>query len=1301
MKDFPNFVTCHSHPGSLDTASTPAAFIKREQELGTGAITATDHGTLGQCPAVYKLARKAKLTPILGLEAYFRDDDCPILRDAGIEKTPVTERQKDGTERVIANTYAEYNKYYHATLHTLDQEAYETLCRVLSKAGERAERHGSERKPIFNWADMEELGSKNITVGSSCLIGMVQRHLLAHRPDIAVKYYEALRKLVKPGNFIVEVFPHRCTHYWVKGVFIKCAGQEKPLRYWKGKTLRVDVAGEVMELAAEALAKKWASVDIAKIPVAKLLAQKDYRTWADLPEPLTILDVHAVEDYIENECTKMSPDGDVQLGANRFMLWMAKKHGDPVLVSDDSHFAFPEDKPVQDIRLLSSGTWRFFGSYHRQSSDEAFRYFKQFLGTSESQFEAWVQNSRDWAKRFGWEWKPRRQLPTKFYPEDTLAHTMALIRKVGRMDWKNKVWVKRLTSEIQMLHRNGTIDLLPYFFIDHDVVDLYERNGQLTGTGRGSAAGLLLAYLLGITHVDPLKYQLSKERFLTESRIRSGKLPDIDQDLPDRNLLINEKEIGKGWLYERFRDHFAQVSNDTRLRLASSIKDVHRVLDGQVSKEIERLTGKLAKPPQGIEDHDFVFGYKGADGQPVKGSIETDPALKQYATKYPQHWAIVQKCLGITRQKSKHACAFVITNEPVTNFLPTMFVGDDGVPVTQYTKDWVEEVGGLKMDFLEVTSLLNIQGAVRLIQKSCGYDPKEERINGLRVPAIRVVPKFVEGGMALYDVWDLPEDQDVFAEMCAGRTETCFQFDTPAVRQWLELFMVNGRHTLTSVEHLSAFTALDRPGPLDATVSADGIERNMLEEFAARARGETPIGANPHLDRMFPETHGVIVYQEQLQKAFQEFGQTSAEAGDEFRVHVSKKKMSEIAKDREVFMPGAIKTLGSEEEAERIWGMLFTFGQYGFNHSHSVCYALTGYVGAWLKHHYPTEWWTSVLQNADRTKIDNRFWEFCGSYVDMPDIKLSEEDFAIQNDRIRAPLRLLSGMGASAHDELMECRPFADLREFCQKVYDRRVRLGSTVIDKKLNKKTGETTEVKKVKLARSALNRTVLSKLIVSGVADSLFPDDCRDIYSKLTMFNQVKAEVEGKKPEQVDARFLNLSPLQRFQLRKDVLSSFTTDLVPMVAEVLDKDEFRAERGYRNSWKMPRPFDENEWCPVVHGKVARQILEDDGPLEGISPKFKFGVVAYISDIEWFWNGKAARVHFDVNGERFNAPRWPNYHEKQENKGAKLPDTIKGAVVILTLARWSEEKQFSVDDIRIIEPGLTLKPAAAAEQSAE
>jgi DNA polymerase III alpha subunit len=530
--------------------------VNREVKLGTGSICMTDHGTLQSARLVYRLAQKNKLRPILGLEAYVRDDNCPILARHGIVKQPESDKPD------ARQTVAHYAKYFHLTMHALDQEGFEALVRVLSRANEHPERHGMEAKPIFTWSDIEELGAKNITMGSSCLIGMVSRHLLNGRPDLARAYYERLRSTVKPGNWLVEAMPHDCSRNWVNAVFLRLKPSEltgiceSDRRYHDGKWLRIRYDGsEIEELRASALVDKWVVWTSGKkaMPTVELLAVKHYQSWVDEPEPWVLDDVRHIEDFVQNECSPWCPDGDVQRGANRFLLMMAKKYNDPVIISDDSHFAFPDEKVVQDVRLFSmendkakgnTAKWRFFGSYHRKSSNEAWDHFSKTLGIDEAQMREWIQNGVEWSKRFGWKFKDRKSLPTKFYPSDTLTHTLEIVKRVGRMDWNNSERRERLAAEIRMLHKNGEIDLLPYFFLDQEVCERYEQHGELTGTGRGSAAGLSLAYYMGITHVDPLKYGLSKERFLTESRIRSGKLPDIDQDTPSLDLLIGWEEPG-------------------------------------------------------------------------------------------------------------------------------------------------------------------------------------------------------------------------------------------------------------------------------------------------------------------------------------------------------------------------------------------------------------------------------------------------------------------------------------------------------------------------------------------------------------------------------------------------------------------------------------------------------------------------------------------------------------------------------------------------------------------------------------
>lgn len=540
-----NFATPHSHPASLDSASTVEAFANREVELDSGSLTCTDHGTLQAAHQVYEIAKKKKLIPIVGIEGYFRDDNCPILKRLGIPKTDPDIRPKGVDEdewrsKHPDGSYYGYLKYNHLTLHAMDYKAYLCLVKLLSKADDRAERHGSERKPLFDWGDVEEIASHNVTAGSSCLVGMTQNHLtIQNNPDGARAYFEHLHHLFK-DRFYVEVFPHVCTHNWVSKVFVELEdeqGVRTKQAYYTNKKLRTNL-NEPKGVEAEELAAKFEHGGYTH-----LCEVMNYRRWEPLEKPLKIVGVQQVEDFLQNECTQHAPNGDVQRVGNIFVMGMAKKYGIKCLVSDDSHFASPEDKIVQDIRLAQGGgAWRFHKSYHRMSSDEAWSYFQANFPKTVDQktFDEWIDNSHEWRDRFkDFRMDTTPSLPTKFFPADTLGHTKKLIQQHGRMRMTRE-YVDRLKQEIQILHRNGTIDLLPYFMIDEEVCRLYENQGMLTGAGRGSAAGLLLSYLLGITHIDPLEYGLSLDRFITLDRIKSGKHPDVDQDLSDRDILLGK-----------------------------------------------------------------------------------------------------------------------------------------------------------------------------------------------------------------------------------------------------------------------------------------------------------------------------------------------------------------------------------------------------------------------------------------------------------------------------------------------------------------------------------------------------------------------------------------------------------------------------------------------------------------------------------------------------------------------------------------------------------------------------------------
>jgi DNA polymerase III alpha subunit len=1322
---FKNFVSPHVHIQSLDSASTPEAFAEREVQLQTGALVVTDHGTLVACPKVFELAKDKDivkknggkpLTPILGLEGYFRDDDCPIIAANGVKKNA------DGK-------YVDYLKYCHFTTHFIDQSAFKTGIKLLSRAP--IERHGAETKPLFDWEDMEELAASNVTITTGCLIGMVQRHLLQNNdPEMAKKYFDRMRGIVPKGNLYVEIFPHVCSHNWVEGVFITVQeeGAKEPvkLRWYAGKNLKTNVG----EVKAGELAQAWKKKDHGKHEY--LLGVKDFRVWTERT-PAKILTVEHIEDFIQNECRPWCPDGDVQLGANKFVLELAKRYDVPVLISDDSHYATPDEKIVQDVRLAQSGSWRFYGSYHRQSSDEAFQYFRDKMGVDERTFEEWIDNSYAWASRFkDFKMESKPSLPKKFYEEryaevgakNSLEYTMHLIKEHGRMNWKDPKMVNRLNEEIRLLHLNGHIDLLPYFFIDEEVCRYYRDQGMLTGPGRGSAAGLLLTYLLGITHVNPLRYNLSLDRFLTLDRIKSGKLPDIDQDLPTREPLVGEDEKS-GWLYQRFGNHVAQISTVMTLKLSSAVLDVARFKLGKVPPEIAILSKKFERPPQGLDDHKFVFGYEDS-GSWVPGSITFDPALQEYIEKYPDHWEVVQKCLGLGRGLSRHACGFVIADCPIEEFIPMTEVG--GVPCTQFTATAVEAMGGLKMDFLVINSLNDIANAIKMVHQRSGLEiPKPGIIlDGKFVPWIRLVPKpgfkellrlAKEQGTTprhedmFVDIWDLPEDQGVFADVACGRTESCFQFNTPGAVQWLRHFAYkkpNGNYAIDSIEGMSAFTALDRPGPLKAFVRHPEVEdskHNMLVEYARRARGAKPSpDILPVFDTLFPETHGVMVYQEQLQRLYQEVTGCSGAEAEAFRGDVAKKKKEKIIAAYAPFIEGATKSMGSKADAEAVWQFIQSWAAYGFNKSHSVCYSIIGYACAYLKHHYPLEWWCAVLQNAKKEEISEKFWRYCGHLIDLPDVTRPYPNFTLVGDRIQAPLSLLHGVGEAAHAELMESAPYTSIDDVVRK-REAKKESGTKVVEKVVKNENGTETVEKKTVKGRSALHDGIIYKLIISGAMDNLFPRDwetvqmLEEFQAAIWRLENEKSMAAGKKrlklaPKPVKNEFININQFSRYQLRKDILPAYSEPLLKYLIERKHENVFNDGRRWNYYWKRNIPF-------ATEHDLERIEASSHVPENG----FRVAVVAFVEDVRVFtWGPKdesgrrleskeAVEVVLDINGLCKKFVRWPNNDtgELDDDFKEMIKAGLKGAIVIVVLSKFRVSKPFSIDHIEIVQPPLGIK----------
>jgi DNA-directed DNA polymerase III PolC len=1240
--------TNHCHVKSLDTASTLDDFIKREVELESGYLTVTDHGYLGACLDAYKLAQKANIKPILGIEGYYYDAEDPILTKFGIEKSK----------------FKEYAKYSHFTLHALDQQAYEALVRAVSEADKTAEVHGAERKFIFNWQVMQGLSKYNFTLSSSCLIGFVGRSLMNERPDIAEAYYLAFRDLFGSNNFYADLYPHVCDRNWVSGVFITLE-DGTVLKYYQGKMVKTEKFDTLSVKDLSKLTKKGSS--------GKLLGVYNRKVFEEF-EPKEIIKCVFIEDFIPNECNNISPNGDLQLGLNKFIFDLSRKYGDKLVFAGDDHYAYPDAFQVQNVKLGNLGdNFRFLPGYHRMDRKELWNYYHNVMQFNEKQFEELVNNNFEWASRFNnfkLEYKP--SLPESFYPKDHISYLFELIKKHGRMDFSNDKMVNRLKQEIDLFQNNGTINLLPYFFLNEDIVAISERAGKMVGPIRGSAGGSLISFLLGITHKEPVKNNLSLDRFLTPDRIKTGKLPDQDIDFEDRDYVIVE-------LKKKFGDNVAQISTDNLLKLKSSMKDVGRQLNGgQVPFDVMKVAESLPNTPQGIKDKDFIFGYTAEDGKEVKGLWDKEPALREYAAKRPKEWLIVQKSLSLQRNLGSHASAIIICDKPIKDFIPLITLGDK--VVTQYTASACEFAGAIKCDILGLHTLSDIGNCLRLIRERSGLKfEKEYTINDIKVPLVYILPHNDE----LLDIYNLPEDNKVYEDICEGHTETVFQLDTSGARNGLKEFnyWLNPEQKLINkVQDIAAFTSLDRPGPLDAIVKEENIERNMLEEYAARLRKQQSIGEIPFLSKALPDTKGVIIYQEALQSIYQQLTDCTGIEANQFREDIGKKRMSKVLSLYPDFIKKAAQKVG-DEDAQKIWDQIYTFGQYGFCYSHAFGYSTLAYACAFLKHYYTLEWWCSVLNNASKDEVAEKFWKHCKHLVLFPDINYSKEKYSIKDDKIIAPLSLIHGVGPGAHQEIMDGLPYKDINDFIQKILKTKEK--KTSIDKR----------------GISALNNGVVNKLIISGVLDSLFPINLSAI-SKLELYNKTFAELNQEKPKKIDEAYRDMNKLREYQVKKHVLPIYSDFLAPYITENISKKVSGNEINYSLNPSMEMLNEllkmagrkEIWWrgnLPIANGDVLK-FLNENGSSDREN-HLTVAAIGYVMESRSFnyprqnFTAHAQSLVLDIDNEIFEFVKWGNWKTGKLTVPTENPEC---AIILSILTKVKEDKPFSIDSYLILKEPL-------------
>ena len=501
-----------------------------------------------------------------------------------------------------------------------------------------------------------------------------------------------------------------------------------------------------------------------------------------------------------------------------------------------------------------------------------------------------------------------------------------------------------------------------YFLIVWDFIRYAKEHNIPVGPGRGSAAGALVAYALGITDIDPLQNELLFERFLNPERIS---LPDIDID-----FCMNRRGEVINYVTQKYgRDQVAQIITFGTMACKAALKDSGRAMDVPYS-EVERIV-KMVPPTLNIT---------------IEQALKDSPALATAYESEPQTKELIdtaKKLEGLVRNAGVHAAGVVISPQPLIDLVPLHRTKNDEI-VTAYDMKAVEKLGLLKMDFLGLTTLTIIDDALRLIEQVRG-----ERLD-LQTLALD----------------DARTYEKVFH---TGLTSGVFQFESHGMRDVLR------RYKPTTVEDLTALNALYRPGP---------IQGGMIDDFIDRKWGRKKIEYElPELETMLKETLGVIVYQEQVMQIANRLAGYSLGEADLLRRAMGKKNADEMANQRQRFVKGALERGFPQKKIEKIFDLMEQFAGYGFNKSHSAAYALFAYQTAYLKTHYPVEFMAALLTSVsgstdDVVKYINECREM-GIPVEPPDVNVSDANFTPHGEAIRFGLSAVKNVGHNAIESIV------------------------------------------------------------------------------------------------------------------------------------------------------------------------------------------------------------------------------------------------------------------------------------------
>lgn len=528
---------------------------------------------------------------------------------------------------------------------------------------------------------------------------------------------------------------------------------------------------------------------------------------------------------------------------------------------------------------------------------------------------------------------------------------------IKRVNNPTPEYTERLNKELAVISKMGFSD---YFLIVWDIMVYAHSQNIYTGSGRGSAAGSLVAYLLEITNADPIEFDLLFERFLNEDRFS---LPDIDLDFPDNR----REEILQYILHKYGSEYVAQIGTIGRYGAKSAVRDVGRVF-GVSQEELRRWSQAI---PSG-------------SNVSLKGSIK-DKRFNELVNESELNRKIYQtasKIEGANRHVSTHAAGVVISDEKLIKRVPLQ-EGSENIPLTQYTMDAVEQVGLLKLDVLGLRNLSTLSDCIRFIP-------------------------FENNGVAI-DIDSIPlDDENTLAIFRAGNTEGIFQFESDGIRRVLRKLKPS------SFEDIVAVNALYRPGPMEQIDTF--IARKNGQEPIQYSHND--------LKDILKPTYGIMVYQEQVMKVVTELAGYTLNEADILRRAIAKKDHQAIEEGRKEFIAGALKNNYTKETALAVYGYIEKFADYGFNRSHAVAYSKVAYQLAYVKANYPASFFAAIMKTSNQAKMQVYLSEARGYGVEIiaPDINKSYHSFIVEDGKIRCGFNVIKGLANNFKQEIIDER---------------------------------------------------------------------------------------------------------------------------------------------------------------------------------------------------------------------------------------------------------------------------------------